>query len=70
MHGFNPARHSMRTIMAFNGSGFAAGKTLTNVSILDFAPTLARRLGLPAPRDATGRALQEAFDGSLTAGFR
>jgi predicted AlkP superfamily phosphohydrolase/phosphomutase len=61
MHGFNPARASMRTIMVFNGPGFAAGKRVKNTSILDFAPTIAKRLGLPAPRDASGRVLQEAL---------
>jgi predicted AlkP superfamily phosphohydrolase/phosphomutase len=61
MHGFNPARRSMRTIMVFNGPGFAPGETVKNASILDFAPTLAKRLGLSIPRDAIGRVLQEAL---------
>jgi predicted AlkP superfamily phosphohydrolase/phosphomutase len=61
MHGFNPARPSMRTIMVLNGPGIAAGKTLKNVRIIDFAPTLAKRLGLPMPRDATGRVLGAAL---------
>jgi predicted AlkP superfamily phosphohydrolase/phosphomutase len=61
MHGFNPARPSMRTIMVLNGPGIAAGKTLKDVRIIDFAPTFAVRFGLPAPRDATGRVLREAF---------
>jgi predicted AlkP superfamily phosphohydrolase/phosphomutase len=60
-HGFNPVRRSMRTIMVFNGPGFASGKTVKNASILDFAPTLAKRMGLPMPRDATGHVLQEAL---------
>jgi len=61
MHGFNPARPSMRTIMVLNGPGIAAGRTLENVGLVDFAPTLARRLGLPTPKDATGRVLEEAL---------
>jgi predicted AlkP superfamily phosphohydrolase/phosphomutase len=61
MHGFNPARPSMRTIMVLHGPGIAARKRLQNVRLIDFAPTLAKLLGLPAPKDATGRVLQEAF---------
>jgi predicted AlkP superfamily phosphohydrolase/phosphomutase len=60
-HGFNPARPSMRTMMVLNGPGIAARKRLQNVRLIDFAPTLAKLLGLPAPKDATGRVLQEAF---------
>jgi arylsulfatase A-like enzyme len=61
MHGFNPARPSMHTIMVLNGPGISARKRLQNVRLIDFAPTLAKLLGLPAPKDATGRVLQEAF---------
>jgi len=61
MHGFNPARPSMHTIMVLNGPGIAARKRLQNVRLIDFAPTLAKLLGLPAPKDAAGRVLQEAF---------
>ena len=61
MHGFNPARPSMRTIMVLNGPGIAAGRTLKNVGLVDFAPTLAKPLGLPTPKDATGRVLEEAL---------
>jgi predicted AlkP superfamily phosphohydrolase/phosphomutase len=61
MHGFNPARPSMHTIMVLNGPGIAARKRLQNVRLIDFAPTLAKLLGLPAPKDATGRVLKEAF---------
>jgi arylsulfatase A-like enzyme len=51
----------MRTMMVLNGPGIAARKRLQNVRLIDFAPTLAKLLGLPAPKDATGRVLQEAF---------
>lgn len=61
MHGFNPRRPSMHTIMALNGPGIAAGKRLRDVRLLDFAPTLAKLLGLSSPTDATGRVLHEAF---------
>jgi predicted AlkP superfamily phosphohydrolase/phosphomutase len=61
MHGFNPLRSSMRTLMALNGPGIQAGRRLSGVQIVDFAPTLAWLLGVPIPKDATGRVLYEAF---------
>jgi predicted AlkP superfamily phosphohydrolase/phosphomutase len=60
-HGANPTRSSMRTIMVLNGPGVAAGKRLNDVRLIDFAPTLAKLLDLPPPRDSTGRVLQEAL---------
>jgi predicted AlkP superfamily phosphohydrolase/phosphomutase len=60
-HGFNPARSSMRTLMVFNGPGIKSGQQLRNVRVIDFAPTLSEVLELPAPRDATGRVLEEAL---------
>ncbi len=64
MHGFNPRRASMRTLMVLNGPGIQAGQRLSGVRIIDFAPTLAKLLGIPQPRDATGRILKEALVGS------
>ena len=61
MHGFNPARKSMHTVMVFNGPGIKAGVELKDVRIIDFAPTLSRALNLPAPRDSWGRVIEEAF---------
>ena len=61
MHGFNPLRPSMRTLMVLNGPGVQVGHQLRDVRILDFAPTLAELLGVPIPKDATGRVLYEAF---------
>jgi predicted AlkP superfamily phosphohydrolase/phosphomutase len=61
MHGFNPARPSMRTIMVLNGPGVAPGKRLTDVRLIDFAPTLAKLMGLPVPKDASGVVLREAL---------
>lgn len=60
-HGANSEQASMRTVMVFNGPGIRAGQKLANVRIIDFAPTLASLLGLPQPKDATGRVLSEAF---------
>jgi predicted AlkP superfamily phosphohydrolase/phosphomutase len=61
MHGFNPLRLSMRTLMVLNGPGVQAGRRLSGVQIVDFAPTLAWLLGVPVPKDSTGRVLYEAF---------
>jgi predicted AlkP superfamily phosphohydrolase/phosphomutase len=61
MHGFNPTRPSMRTIMVLNGPGVLPGKRLKNARLIDFAPTLAKLLNLPAPKDATGRVLREVL---------
>ncbi len=60
-HGFNPLRPSMRTIMVINGPGIAPGRRLVNVRLIDVAPTLAKLLSLPLPKDAMGRVLAEAL---------
>lgn len=60
-HVFNPQRPSMRTIMALQGPGVAAGRRIGSVRTIDFAPTIAELLGIPAPRQATGRVLVEAL---------
>ncbi|HET9916034.1 MAG TPA: alkaline phosphatase family protein, partial [Candidatus Binatia bacterium] len=60
-HGTSPEHASMRTIMIFNGPGIRAGQRLANIRLIDFAPTLAWLLGLPHPKDATGKVLYEAF---------
>jgi predicted AlkP superfamily phosphohydrolase/phosphomutase len=61
MHGFNPLRTSMRTLMVLNGPGVQAGRQLSGVQIVDLAPTLAWLLGVPIPKDSTGRVLYDAF---------
>ena len=59
-HGTNPEQAAVRTLMVFNGPGIRAGQKLASVHIIDFAPSLARLLDLPRPKDATGRALFES----------
>ncbi|MGB7951021.1 MAG: hypothetical protein WCH75_25355, partial [Candidatus Binatia bacterium] len=61
MHGFNPQKASMRTLMVFNGPGVLAGQRLRDVALIDFAPTLAELLDIPVPKNATGRVLGEVF---------
>lgn len=60
-HGANPELPDLRTLMVLHGPGISAGQKLSGVRIIDFAPTLAWLLGLPQPKDATGRVLYEAF---------
>ena len=62
VHGFNPVRASMRTIMVFNGPGIKAGQRLRDARLVDFAPTLAKLLNIPAPIDAIGSVLQDALE--------
>jgi predicted AlkP superfamily phosphohydrolase/phosphomutase len=60
-HGADPLQASMRTLMVLNGPGVRAGQKLVDVRIIDFAPTLARLIGIPKPKDATGRVLDEGL---------
>jgi predicted AlkP superfamily phosphohydrolase/phosphomutase len=60
-HGADPTQASMRTLMVLNGPGVRAGQKLTDVRIIDFAPTLARLLGIPNPKNATGHVLTDAL---------
>ena len=61
IHGFNPIRASMRTIIVLNGPGIKASQRLRDARLVDFAPTLAKLLGIPAPIDAIGSDLQDAL---------
>jgi predicted AlkP superfamily phosphohydrolase/phosphomutase len=51
----------MHTLMVLNGPGVQAGQRLNDVRIIDFAPTLAKLLNVPTPKDATGSVLSKAF---------
>jgi predicted AlkP superfamily phosphohydrolase/phosphomutase len=65
-HGADPMQASMRTLMVLNGPGVRAGQKLANVRIIDFAPTLARLIGIPKPKNATGRVLDDALTPSAS----
>ncbi len=58
-HGASPEQSSMRTLMLFQGPGIAAGRRLQNVRIIDFAPTISGLLGFPAPKNSSGRVLDD-----------
>lgn len=68
-HGFLPdlvdlSRNiNLRSVFVMEGPGVSNKKVLSNVSIVDLAPTLAFALGIPAPANSTGRILLEAFSG-------
>jgi arylsulfatase A-like enzyme len=60
-HGFWPLRTKMQAICFIGGAGVVPGRRLPGMRAIDFAPTLARLLGIPAPRDARGHALLEVL---------
>jgi predicted AlkP superfamily phosphohydrolase/phosphomutase len=58
-HGFLPLRRSMQAICVIGGAGIIPGSKLGGVRQIDVAPTAARLLGIPIPRDARGHVLGE-----------
>jgi predicted AlkP superfamily phosphohydrolase/phosphomutase len=54
----------MRTLMVLNGPGIKANRKLSDVRLVDFAPTIAKLLRIPPPRDSWGRVLDEALTGA------
>ena len=49
---------------AFWGAGIRRGCEVTGrTSLIDFAPTVCRLLGIEGPRDADGRVLTEVLEG-------
>jgi predicted AlkP superfamily phosphohydrolase/phosphomutase len=48
--------------MVAHGPGIAAGATLDAASILDFAPTILTRMGVPVPQSMRGKAWRELTD--------
>jgi len=61
MHGFDPERRTMHAIFVVAGPGVAAGAALPAIRQIDVAPTLARLIGIPAPRQAVGHVIGQAF---------
>lgn len=62
VHGFYPYRRKMQAICYLAGQGVRSGVTINGMRQIDIAPTLARLLGVPAPRDAVGHVLGEALE--------
>ncbi len=52
----------MNNLLALSGNAIGSGRTITNpAGITDVAPTVLALLGIPAPQQMTGRALNEAI---------
>jgi predicted AlkP superfamily phosphohydrolase/phosphomutase len=56
-----PFERSIRTLMYLAGPGIRHGRRATPAALVDVAPTIASRLGIPAPGQSEGRVLTEAF---------
>jgi hypothetical protein len=54
--------HDPQGMMMIYGPGVRAGEQIAACTNLDIAPTLLTLLGLPIPKEMTGRVLSEAFD--------
>jgi predicted AlkP superfamily pyrophosphatase or phosphodiesterase len=59
VHGFFPQRAKMQSICFMSGPGVAAGVQIPGMRQIDVAPTLARLLGIPPPKDSQGHVLGE-----------
>ena len=57
-HG-TPYWYDRNVPILFYGPGVRPGRDATRVATVDFAPTLARLLGIPFPEDVDGRPLLE-----------
>jgi arylsulfatase A-like enzyme len=55
-HG-TPYWYDRHVPLLFMGPGFAAGRDTTRAATVDFAPTMARAIGVPVPADVDGREL-------------
>ncbi len=49
-----PGIREMEAAVIFSGKGFTAGRRKLPMDIVDIAPTIARLLGIPCPKDAEG----------------
>jgi arylsulfatase A-like enzyme len=61
VHGFYPQRTKMQTVWFVSGPGVASGREISGIRQIDIAPTLARLLGIPPPRNAQGHVIGEVF---------
>jgi len=56
--GPDDAMHAEKGMFILTGGGVRGGRRLTDVDILDGAPTILRSLGLPIPDDMEGKAIE------------
>lgn len=61
VHGFFPLRTKMQAIFYLGGAGIAQGKQIPGIRQIDMAPTISYLLGIPAPANAVGHIIGEAF---------
>lgn len=54
--------HRLNGILLAGGAAVRSGVTLSGARIVDLAPTILYRLGLPVPEDMDGRVLTEMFE--------
>lgn len=54
--------HRRDGILILVGQGIRRGTTISNASIMDIAPTVLYRMGLPIPDDMDGKVLLDAFE--------
>lgn len=59
------ADHRLHGIFIAAGSDIKAGVNVKNFSILDIAPTIFYKLGIPVPQDFDGRILKEIFKAEI-----
>ncbi len=59
VHGFFPMRRDMHAIFYLWGPGVKKGVLGVNARQVDVAPTLAKTIGIPAPKHSIGKALLE-----------
>jgi predicted AlkP superfamily phosphohydrolase/phosphomutase len=53
--------HRAQGILIIKGNGIKTNATITGAKIIDIAPTILYRLGIPVPEDMDGKVLEDAF---------
>jgi predicted AlkP superfamily pyrophosphatase or phosphodiesterase len=61
-HGFYPSRVKMQAICYLYGAGVRKGAAIPGIRQIDIAPTLAKLLGIPTPKNAMGHVLGDALE--------
>ncbi|MCL2831989.1 MAG: alkaline phosphatase family protein [Treponema sp.] len=57
-----PSEHDMHAVMILAGAGMPHYERANTARIIDIAPTLAKVLGMPVPKDAEGAVLYDILD--------
>jgi predicted AlkP superfamily phosphohydrolase/phosphomutase len=59
------AHHKMNGIFMLSGPGVKADQPVSDIGLVDLAPTIYHLMGVPIPNDLDGRVVVEAFAGEL-----